>query len=99
MPHAFMEFPPFECEGEVIVEDSGFENSCKHFVESIRDGNNIVDYTNPHITMNKDFGIVYRVDFSTSNDGEGSVNRIMLWKANGRIESFVGLEIPAAPLK
>jgi len=100
MAHNIKELPPFGGESEAPANDSDFAVECENAIRVIIKDQRDLKIVKSHISINKEFGPVCRVDFTTPDDRDGSVNRIMLWRLrDGKLAEFSGLNIPALPLK
>jgi hypothetical protein len=100
LAHDIKKVPPFEYSGEAILNEPGFGKECAEEIRIIAQENPDIEIMESRISKEPRFGLVYRADFKTEYDEENSVNRIMIWKLRtGEIASFMGLNIPASPLK
>lgn len=99
MGHEVENLPPFDPDGEVVENNIEFADECRRTINEILSGEDDVTLGDIHLSSNVKYGIVCRVDFSTPDDLEDTVNRIMLWRSSdGSLAEFVGLSVPAKKL-
>lgn len=86
--------PPILGSGEPILEDEFFKKKCGNFLRRFLLDNQDTQISKKTFTVNKKFGLVCRIRFSTPDDGSETINIILLWQMqNGDLAEFVGLDV------
>ncbi len=91
--------PPLNPEGEASLQDEAFRNECLSQMKA-SSGDLGFKLGPPLLTRSERWGIILRADFKTPSSIDAHrINRVVCWKADGRLNIAYTIEQDIAPLE